>query len=162
VVAAINGVALGGGLEIALLCDLRVAAEHARLGLPETTLGVIPGAGGTQRLPRLVGEARAKELVLLGTPVTASYALAIGLVNRVTPSGTHVLDDTLDWLRPAVEGAPIAQRAALAAIDAARSPDLEEGLRRELELYDECLTSEDRRQALVAFAEKRRPVFRGR
>jgi len=84
VIAAVNGVALGGGLEMALLCDLRVAAEHALLGLPETTLGIIPGAGGTQRLPRLVGEARAKELILLGKRITAAHALAIGLLNRVS------------------------------------------------------------------------------
>jgi methylglutaconyl-CoA hydratase len=161
VVAAINGVALGGGLEIALMCDLRVAAEHAIMGLPETTLGIIPGAGGTQRLPRILGEARAKELVLLGRRVTAAHALALGLVNRVSRPGVSVLDDTLEWIRPIVEGAPIAQRAALAAIDATRTLGPEEGLARELELYEECLSSEDRREALKAFAEKRKPAFKG-
>src|SRR3954449_4143209 len=90
VVAAINGVAFGGGLELALICDLRVAAPHAELALPETTLGIIPGAGGTQRLPRVVGEARAKEMILLGRKLTAMEALSWGLVNRVSQTGTPV------------------------------------------------------------------------
>jgi len=162
VVAAINGVALGGGLELALHCDLRVAAEHAVLGLPETTLGVIPGAGGTQRLPRVVGEGRAKELILLGKRLGAAEALAIGLVNRITPPGASVLEDTLDWIRPIAEGAPIAERAALAAIDASFDLDLTRGLAREAELYETCLSSEDRREALRAFAERRPPRFTGR
>jgi methylglutaconyl-CoA hydratase len=162
VVAAINGVALGGGLELALLCDLRVAAPHAELGLPETTIGIIPGAGGTQRLPRVIGEARAKELILLGRRVTAAEALEIGLVNRVSPEGTPVLGDTLEWIRPISEGAPIAQRAALGAIDASFELSLGHGLELERVFYDECLRSEDRVEALRAFAEKRKPVFRGR
>jgi enoyl-CoA hydratase/carnithine racemase len=162
VVAAINGVALGGGLELAMLCDLRVAAEHAIVGLPETSLGIIPGAGGTQRLPRIIGEARAKELILLGRRISAAHALAVGLVNRVSRPGVGVLEDTLEWIKPIVEGAPLAQRAALAAIDAARSLDLEEGLDRETELYETCLSSEDRSEALAAFADKRKPVFKGR
>ncbi len=162
VVAAINGVALGGGLEIALLCDLRVAAEHAKLGLPETSIGIIPGAGGTQRLPRVVGEARAKELILLARRIDANEALAMGLVNRVTPAGKSVLDDTLEWIRPISEGAPIAQSAALRAIDASFELPLDHGVEIERILYDECLKSEDRVEALNAFAEKRKPVFKGR
>ena len=138
-----------------------MAAEHALLGLPETTLGIIPGAGGTQRLPRLVGEARAKELILLGKRISASHALAIGLVNRVSKPGVNVLDDTLEWMRPIVEGAPMAQRAALRAIDDGGRLDLPAGLARETELYEECLASDDRREALTAFAEKRKPVFKG-
>jgi enoyl-CoA hydratase/carnithine racemase len=162
VVAALNGLALGGGLELALMCDLRVAAEHAVLGLPETTLGIIPGSGGTQRLPRIVGEARAKELLLLGRRITASHALAIGLVNRVSKPATSVMDDTLEWIKPITEGAPIAQRSALRAVDAAGALPLDQGLERERELYESCLVSEDRREALAAFAEKRKPSFRGR
>ena len=162
VIAAINGVALGGGLELAMLCDLRVAAEHVVVGLPETTLGIIPGAGGTQLLPRIVGEARAKELILLGRRITASHALAIGLVNRVSKPGTNVLADTLEWIKPIAEGAPIAHAAALAAIDEGAGLPFEQGLERELALYERCLVSEDRVEALRAFAEKRKPVFRGR
>ena len=162
VVAAINGVALGGGLELALVCDLRVAAPGAVLGLPETTLGIIPGAGGTQRIGRIVGEARAKELILLGRRLDADEALRWGLVNRVSPAGTSVLDDTLAWLAPIADGAPIAQAAALAAIEASYDVPLAQGLELEKVFYDACLRSEDRVEALRAFAEKRRPVFQGR
>ncbi len=162
VIAAINGVALGGGLELALVCDLRVAAPNAILGLPEVTIGIIPGAGGTQRLPRLVGEARAKELILFGTRLTAERALGLGILNRVTESGKNVVDDTLEWIEPLSRGAPIAQRSALGAIDDSFRVPLEAGLELERLHYDECLTSEDRVEALAAFAEKRKPVFRGR
>jgi enoyl-CoA hydratase/carnithine racemase len=162
VVAAINGAALGGGLELALCCDLRVAAAHAVLGLPETSLGIIPGAGGTQRLPRVVGEARAKEMILLARRLTADEALAWGLVNRVTPAGKGVVDDAVEWLRPVAEGAPIAQAAALEAVDRAHDVALELGLELEKVSYDKTLVSEDRREALAAFAEKRKPRFQGR
>ncbi|AUX48382.1 enoyl-CoA hydratase [Sorangium cellulosum] len=162
VVAAINGVAFGGGLELALLCDLRVAAPHAELALPETSLGIIPGAGGTQRLPRVVGEARAKEMILLGRKLSASEALAWGLVNRVSPEGTPVVDDAIAWIEPIASGAPIAQAAALRAIDDAYDAPLELGLELERVHYDETLRSEDRLEALRAFAEKRRPEYKGR
>jgi methylglutaconyl-CoA hydratase len=162
VVAAINGAALGGGLELALCCDLRVAVDSAQLGLPETTLGIIPGAGGTQRLPRVVGEARAKEMILLGRRLTAHEALAWGLVNRVTPAGKSVVDDAVEWIRPIAEGAPIAQGAALEAIDRALDVTLELGLELEKVSYDKTIVSEDRREALTAFAEKRKPRFQGR
>ncbi len=162
VVAAINGVALGGGLELALVCDLRVAAPHAEVGLPETTLGIIPGAGGTQRLPRLVGEGRAKEMILLGRRLSASEALAWGVVNRVSPAGVNVVDDTVAWLKPIAEGAPLAQASALEAIDRAWGVSLEMGLELEKVSYDKVLVSDDRREALAAFAEKRPPTYRGR
>jgi enoyl-CoA hydratase/carnithine racemase len=162
VVAALNGVAFGGGLELALICDMRVAAPHAELGLPETTLGIIPGAGGTQRLPRVVGEARAKEMILLGRRLSAAEALAWGLVNRVSPENTSVLDDTIQWIDAIANGAPIAQSAALRAIDASYEVPLELGLELERVYYDETLRSEDRREALKAFAEKRKPAFQGR
>ena len=162
VIAAINGAALGGGLELALCCDLRVAAAHAVLGLPETSLGIIPGAGGTQRLPRVVGEARAKEMILLARRLSATEALAWGLVNRVTPAGKNVVDDTLEWIAPIADGAPIAQGAALEAIDRSFDTTLELGLELERVSYDRTVVSEDRREALAAFAEKRKPVFKGR
>ena len=162
VVAALNGAALGGGLELALTCELRVAAPHAVLGLPETSLGIIPAAGGTQRLPRLVGHSKALELVLLGARIDALEARAMGLVNRVSPAETPVVDDALTWLSPILDGAPIAQRAALVAVRAARETALDEGLALERRAYEECLASDDRREALRAFAEKRKPVFRGR
>jgi methylglutaconyl-CoA hydratase len=162
VIAAINGVAFGGGLELALICDLRVAAAHASLALPETSLGIIPGAGGTQRLPRLIGEARAKELILLGRRLSAAEALAWGLVNRVVPNGTDLLSDVLSFIEPIANGAPLAQAAALEAIDRASDAALEHGLELEKVSYDKVLVSSDRREALVAFAEKRKPVFQGR
>ncbi len=162
VIAAINGAALGGGLELALCCDLRVAAAHAQLGLPETSLGIIPGAGGTQRLPRIVGEARAKEMILLARRLTADEALAWGLVNRVTPAGRSVVEDALEWIKPIADGAPIAQGAALEAIDRSFDVTLELGLELERVSYDRTLVSEDRREALAAFAEKRKPRFQGR
>ena len=161
VVAALNGVALGGGLELALLCDLRVAASHAELALPETTLGIIPGAGGTQRLPRLVGEGRAKEMILLGRRLSAADALAWGLVNRVTPPGMNVVEDAVAWIKPIADGAPLAQAAALEAIDRAGDVPLELGLELEKVSYDKVLVSEDWREALAAFAEKRPPRYRG-
>jgi len=162
VVAAVNGLALGGGFELALACDLRVAAPEAVLGLPETSLGVIPGAGGTQRLPRLVGYARALELILLARRLTGEEALAAGLVNRLSPAGTPVLEDALAWLAPVLDGAPLAMRAALEAVRAAVALPLDAGLDAERRAYETCLVSEDRKEALRAFAEKRQPLFRGR
>jgi methylglutaconyl-CoA hydratase len=162
VIAAINGAAFGGGLELALICDLRVSAPHAELGLPETTLGIIPGAGGTQRLPRVVGEARAKEMILLGRRLGAAEALAWGLVNRVSAEGENVVEDAIRWIEPIAAGAPIAQSAALRAIEASYEVALPLGLELERVYYDETLRSEDRVEALRAFAEKRKPVFQGR
>ncbi len=162
VVAALNGVAFGGGLELALMCDLRVAAPHVEVALPETTLGIIPGAGGTQRLPRVIGEARAKEMILLGRRLGAVEALAWGLVNRISPEGVSVVDDAVAYIAPIAEGAPIAQAAALEAIDRSFDTTLELGLELEKVSYDKVLVSEDRREALTAFAEKRRPRFVGR
>jgi enoyl-CoA hydratase/carnithine racemase len=161
-VAALNGAALGGGLELALACDLRTAAPHAVLGLPETSLGIIPGAGGTQRLPRLIGTAKALELILFGTRLDATEALSLGIVNRVARAGANVVEDTLAWLAPTLEGPPIAARSALQAVRAATSVSLGDGLDLERNAYESCLVSEDRKEALRAFAERRKPVFRGR
>ncbi len=161
-VAAINGVALGGGLELALTCDLRIAAPLCSFGLPETGLGIIPGAGGTQRIARLIGESRALDLVLTGRRIDSNEALALGLVNRVAPSREQLLDSALTWLEPIAEGAPIAQRAALSAVRAARRLPLEEGLDFERAAYERCLESADRDEALLALAEKRKPRFQGK
>jgi enoyl-CoA hydratase/carnithine racemase len=160
--AAVNGAALGGGLELALLCDLRVAAQHAVLGLPETSLGVIPGAGGTQRLPRLLGEARAKELILRAARLTAPEALILGLVNQVMPTGEDFLREVMAWAEPILNGAPLAIRAALSAMRGAKTRDLREGLALERAAYEQCLNSEERLEALAAFNEKRKPMFQGR
>jgi methylglutaconyl-CoA hydratase len=160
--AAINGAALGGGLELALLCDLRIAAPHAVLGLPETSLGVIPGAGGTQRLPRLLGEARAKELILRAARLSAPEALILGLVNQVLPKSDDFVREVISWAAPILSGAPLAIRAALEAMRGATTRDLREGLALERAAYERCLASEDRLEALAAFAEKRPPLFRGR
>lgn len=161
-IAAINGSAFGGGFELALACDVRIAAETAEMGLTEVRLGIIPGAGGTQRLPRVVGEGRAKELVLLPRRLTADEALAWGLVNRVSQPGVDVVDDAVAWLAPVAEGAPIAQAAALEAIDRAFDVSLDVGIDLERVSYEKTLASEDRAEALAAFAEKRKPRFKGR
>ncbi len=162
VIAALNGAALGGGLELALACDLRVAAPGALLGLPEVALGIIPGAGGTQRLPRVVGLARATQMILTGEKIPAEEALRIGLVNRVAAAGQDVLSCALEFARAFAEGAPLALAAALEALRAADELPLSDGLTRERACYERVLASVDRVEALAAFAEKRKPVFTGR
>ena len=160
VIAAINGAAMGGGLELALACDLRVAAEGAELALPEVGLGIIPGAGGTQRLPRLIGAARAKELILTARRVPAAEALAMGLVSQVVPAAA--LDGAaLALAERLVRNAPISLRQAKRAVDGGLSLPLPEALDLENELYQACVPTADRREALLAFAAKRPPVFRG-
>lgn len=161
VVAAINGVAFGGGLELALACDLRVMAPHAEVGLTEVSLGIIPGAGGTQRLTRVVGPAKAKELVLLSRRLGAPEARALGVVHEVAPEGRELLDFTLEWIDPLARGAPLAVAAALDAIDAAADLPLDAGLLKERECYERTLESKDRLEALEAFAQKRPPIFKG-
>ncbi len=151
-VAAIEGDALGGGLELALCCDLRVAAETARLGLPEVGLGVIPGSGGTQRLPRLIGLARAKEMILLGEIIDAETAHDVGLVNRVAPVGeAEQLARTL--ARILASRGPVAIRAAKAVLD---------GLVTELEGSERVFSSDDMLEGVEAFLEKRPPEFGNR
>lgn len=161
-IAALNGVAFGGGLELALACDLRVAAEHVSMGLTETALAIIPGAGGTQRLPAVVGVARAKELILAARRVSAAEALAMGLVNRVAPSA-ELRDATSELAAAVAANGPLAVQAAKVAVDLAGSGlPLAERLQRERALYlERVLPSQDRLEALVAFQEKRAPRFRG-
>lgn len=160
-IAALNGVAFGGGLEIALCCDLRVMARTAQIGLTEVSLAIIPGAGGTQRLTRLVGEAKAKELLLLSTRLGADAALALGLVNGVTAEGQTALEAALEWAAVVERGAPIAMSAALEAVDAACDSTLDAGLAAEVRAYERTLVTEDRIEALDAFLAKRPPAYRG-
>lgn len=160
-IAAINGVAFGGGLELALVCDLRIAASHAQMGLTETSLGIIPGAGGTARLPRLVGVARAKELILSARRIDADEALRIGLVHEVVaPADLLAAARTLAD-RIAANG-PLAVRAAKDAIDRGFGLPLEQALAVERECYDRIVDSEDRLEGLAAFSEKRPPDYRSR
>ncbi|HET7754342.1 MAG TPA: enoyl-CoA hydratase-related protein [Anaeromyxobacteraceae bacterium] len=159
-VAALNGVALGGGFELALACDLRVAAEHAEVGLPEVGLGIIPGGGGTQRLARAIGVARAKDLVLTARRITAREALSWGLVSRVAPA-TGLRDAALETAALVARNAPVSLRQAKRAIDDGFHLPLEEALDLENALYQDCLETKDRQEALRAFAEKRKPVFTG-
>lgn len=161
VVAAVHGIALGGGTELALACDLRVADETAVFGQTEVRLGIIPGAGGTQRLPRIVGVARAKELIFTGRRVPAAEALAIGLVHEVVPAG-RALPRALEVADAIAANAPLAVRAAKRAIDGGLDRPIADGLRAEGEAYETTLYTEDRLEGLRAFAEKRPPRFVGR
>jgi len=159
--AAIEGNALGGGLELALCCDLRIASERARLGLPEVRLAVTPGAGGTQRLPRVVGPARAKELILTGRILTADEAERIGLVNEVVPAGEARA--RADMLAAEIAGrGPLAVREAKRLIDAAWGTSLAAGLAAELDASERLFASEDMLEGARAFFEKRDPEYRGR
>ncbi len=162
-IAVLNGHAFGGGLELALACDMRVAARGVKLGLTETSLAIIPGAGGTQRLPAVVGVARAKELILSARRVEADEAAAMGLVNRVVPADA-LRDAALELAGAIAACGPLAVRAAKEAIDASQDGgDLDARLLTERQLYlDRVLPSEDRLEALAAFREKRPPVYRGR
>jgi enoyl-CoA hydratase/carnithine racemase len=162
VVALLNGHAFGGGLEMALMCDLRIAVAHAELALPETTLGIIPAAGGTQKLPRIVGEGRAKEMILLGRRISAETAYAWGLVQVIVTPGVDPLAFALEYLAPIATGAPMALTAALEAVDRSFDEPLRTGLDVEALAYDRLIPSRDRREALEAFAGKRKPVFEGR
>jgi enoyl-CoA hydratase/carnithine racemase len=161
VVAAITGYALGGGCELALACDWRVVAEDAKLGQPEIKLGIIPGAGGTQRLARLVGPARAKDLVMSGRMIDAEEALRIGLADRVAPAG-QVYQAAVDLLQPYVSGPAQALRAAKLAVDGGLEMDLASGLAWESQLFAALFATDDRREGMAAFVAKRKPTFTGR
>jgi enoyl-CoA hydratase/carnithine racemase len=160
-IAMMNGSAYGGGLELAMACDLRVLVDGAELGLTEVRLGIMPGAGGTQRLPRLVGEARAKELILLGRRIGAARALEIGLVHQVV--ARDKLRAAVDAILAELAGcAPLSVRAAKSAIERGHALSLSDGLAIERECYDTTLYSEDRDEGLAAFAEGRPPKYLGR
>jgi enoyl-CoA hydratase len=160
-VAAINGYALGGGLELAMACTVRFAAESAKMGQPEVKLGIIPGYGGTQRLPRLVGRGRALELLLSGEPIAAAEAHRIGLVNAVLPQG-DLLSHSRAWLGKTLANAPLALGLVMEAVDAGLNVSLEDGLRFEAAAFGVSAATEDRREGTRAFLEKRRAVFAGK
>jgi len=160
-IAMMNGSAYGGGLELAMACDFRVLVEGAELGLTEVRLGIMPGAGGTQRLPRLVGEARAKEMILLGKKIAAARAAEWGLVNAVVPRAQ--LRATVDaMLADLAACAPLSVIYAKSAIEQGFDRPLSDGLELERQLYDHTLFSEDRDEGLAAFAEGRPPRYQGR
>ena len=161
VVAAVNGIALGGGTELALAADIRLAADTASMGLTETRLAIIPGAGGTQRLPRLVGKGKAKELIFTGRRVDAHEAQEIGLVNRVCLSN-RLLDECHEVAAMICENGPVAVEQAKYAINHGMETDLHTGLAIESNAYWVTLPTEDRLEGLAAFREKRKPVYKGK
>ncbi len=160
-IAAIEGNALGGGLELALCCDIRIASERARLGLPEVRLAVTPGAGGTQRLPRVVGLSRARELILTGRVLSAAEAERIGLVHEVVPAGqARARADAI--AAEIAERGPLAVREAKRLLELAASADIETGLAAELDAADRLFASDDLAEGVAAFFAKRDPDYRGR
>jgi enoyl-CoA hydratase/carnithine racemase len=160
-IAAVNGAAYAGGCEIALGCDFIYAAETARFALTEVTLGIMPGAGGTQNLPRAVGERRAKEIILTGRPFGAAEAYEWGMVNRLcTPS--RVVEEALDTARRIADNAPISVRQAKHAVHYGMQMDLGSAMMFEIEAYNRMVPTEDRREGIRAFNEKRKPQFKGR
>jgi enoyl-CoA hydratase/carnithine racemase len=161
VIAAVNGVALGGGTELALACDIRIASTAATLGLTETRLAIIPGAGGTQRLPRLIGRGKAKELIFTGRRVESTEALQIGLVNRVVPPEA-LMDECRRMAAMICETGPVAIEQAKYAINHGLETDLATGLAIESAAYWVTIPTEDRLEGLTAFREKRKPVYKGK
>ncbi|WP_028390765.1 enoyl-CoA hydratase [Bacillus cihuensis] len=161
VIAAINGAAFGGGLELALACDIRLASTTAKMGLTETSLGIIPGAGGTQRLPRIVGVSIAKELIFTAKRIDAEEALKLGLVNKITEAD-QLMNIAYELACEISRNAPLSLRAAKKAINEGMDSDLARGLEVERNCYDTIIESKDRLEGLQAFKEKRRPVFTGK
>jgi len=160
VIAAINGFAFGGGMELALACDLRIASSNVILGLTETSLAIIPGAGGTQRLPRIVGIAKAKELIFTARRIDAKTALEIGLVNRVVEPA-ELMPAALELAREIAKNGPIGVAQAKFAINCGMEASLGVALPLESKAYEATIPTKDRLEALAAFAEKRKPVFKG-
>ena len=159
-IAALNGLAYGSGLELAMCCDVRIAAENIQLCLPEVSVGVIPDKGGTQRLPRLIGLARAKEMILTGLPVTSDEGARIGLVNRVVPAD-QLMNAAVEYAHRIAQMSPLAIRAAKQALNQTQSLPLADGFRFENRMALEAILSEDLAEGIRAFQEKRPPVFRG-
>ncbi|WP_027410431.1 enoyl-CoA hydratase [Anoxybacillus tepidamans] len=160
VICAINGSAFGGGLELALACDIRIASEQAQLGLTETSLGIIPGAGGTQRLPRLIGKGKAKEMIFTARRLTAAEAAQVGLVEHVVPHG-QLLEKAFEIAEQIVQNAPIAITQAKLAMNRGLEVDLATGLKIEQMAYEITIPTKDRLEGLQAFKEKRKPIYKG-
>src|SRR5579883_1401414 len=161
IIAAVNGFCLAGGTEMMLACDLRIAAENATIGLTEVRWGIIPGAGGTQRLPRMIPLAKAMEIILLGEPITAEEAWRIGLINKVVPQA-ELMNEVERWVNTLLERGPLALRAAKQAMLQGLDMTLAEGLQLEQRLFRQMLTTEDAKEGPMAFAQKRKPEFKGR
>ena len=162
IIAAINNLCLGGGLELSLACDMRFASDRARFGAPEVTLGLVPAWGGTQRLPRLVGVAKAKELIFTGQMINAQEGMRIGLLNKVVPDGDEVRAAMDIAKRIAVKSSPLAVKEAKRAINKGMDGSLEDGLGLEAEAVARIADSADLREGLTAFKEKRQPRFTGK
>ncbi|MCC6330293.1 MAG: enoyl-CoA hydratase/isomerase family protein [Acidobacteria bacterium] len=160
VIAMVNGFCLGGGNELALACDLRICSENAKFSQPEINLGIIPGGGGSQRLTRLVGEGRSMEMILTGDMIDADTAYRFGLVNHVYPAA-ELRAKTMELASKIAEKAPIALQLAKEAVKFASRSNLDEGLRREVDLFAICFSTEDKREGVSAFLEKRKPEFKG-
>jgi enoyl-CoA hydratase len=161
VIAAISGFALGGGLELAMACDLRVCSENAKFGQPEINLGIIPGGGGTQRLTRLVGMTKAKELIFTGDMIDAQTALGIGFVNKVVPNG-KVMDEAKALAQKILGKGAVALRMAKTVINNGANMDLNSALDFEAECFAMCFSTEDQKEGMNAFTEKRKPKFQGK
>jgi enoyl-CoA hydratase len=160
-IAVLNGLAFGGGCELALTCDLRIAEEHALIGLPEIKLGLFPGGGGTQRLPRLIGEAKAKELMFTGEPISALEAMDIGLINKVVPIGEGL--KAAYELAGKISGYSITALSRIKkAVDEGVNLPFSQAIERESELFEEVFQTEDIKEGVQAFLEKRRPQFQGK
>ena len=160
VIAAINGVSMGGGTEMALACDLRIASPNAKIALNETSLAIIPGGGGTVRLPRLIGRGRAKDMIMTARWVEAEEALDIGLVNRIAPKG-KLMETTIEVAEQIIRNGPIAITQAKYVINRGLEMSLEEALQLESDAYEVTIPTKDRVEALEAFKEKRKPQFKG-
>lgn len=161
VIAAVNGYALGGGSELALACDFIYASENAKFGVPEVTLGIFPGFGGTQRLPRLLGKGHAKELILTGKMISAGEAYEIGMVNKVVPQD-QLMDAVKDVAMLIAKNGPIAVSIAKNLVDVGYDIPLDDGCVLESRSFGMCCATEDKKEGMKAFLEKRKPVFKGR
>ena len=160
-IAAINGFALGGGLELALACDIRIASDNAKLGLPEVSLGIMPGWGGTQRLPRIVGIGLAKEIILTGNPINAERAEKIGLLNKVV-APEDLESSAIEMLEQIISRGPIAIGSAISAINMSLDVNLDSGLAYEKSMFSLCFSTEDSEEGISAFLEKKKPEFKGK